>query len=190
MAARMTKPASRHQLNAGLVEAAIRRHVDHRRNILIPEASIRFGVGSARGEYRADYIMVSQASYATELEVKVSVADWRRDLAKPKLVGMPDWITRFVYVVPEALGLPEWVPAWAGIWHVVPALVGHYDFHQTRPRADGYAIVVKRPPCVRGREKLPNAVLGTWYRNLYYRYWEQRIDAQRRIPRHIREGVA
>lgn len=178
-------------INAGLVEAAIRRHVDHRRNILIPEANVR-GPHPRGGfdEYRADFVMVTQAGYATELEVKVSLADWRRDLAKPKWVTMPDWITRFVYVVPEHLGLPEWVPEHAGVWHVVPVLVGDYFGHERRPATDGYSIIVKRAPHVHGRTKIPNAVLGTWYRNLYYRYWEQRIDAQRRIPRHVREAVA
>lgn len=171
-------------INAGLVEAAIRRHVDHRRNVLIPEASIRFGIGSTRGEYRADFVMVSTSSYATELEVKVSLGDWRKDLSKPKWIGMPSWITRFVYVVPEQLGIPEWVPAHAGVWHVKPARVDHFS---TQP--DGFEIVVVRAPHVLGRDKLPSTVLATWYRNLYYRYWEQRIDAQRRIPRQVREAA-
>ncbi|RKE35261.1 uncharacterized protein DUF1052 [Paraburkholderia sp. BL23I1N1] len=174
-------------INAGLVEAAIRRHVDHRRNTLIPEASVRYALPGARGydEYRADFMMVSGAGYGTELEVKVSIADWRADLKKSKWVGMPAWITRFVYVVPEQLGIPEFVPGHAGVWHVKPARVDHFS---TQP--DGYEIVLARAPHVLGREKVPPAVIGKWYRNLYYRYWEQRIDAQRRIPRHIREGVA
>lgn len=178
------------QFNAGLIEAAIRRHVDHRANTLIPEASVRYGLGSARGEYRADFVMVTRAGYATELEVKISLADWRKDLAKPKWVGMPGWITRFVYVVPEQLGIPEWVPPHAGVWHVFPTLVSHLDAWNGPHRPDGFGIVVKRAPHVLGREKVPPAVIGTWHRNLYYRYWEQRIDAQRRIPRHVREGVA
>lgn len=172
-------------MNAGLVEAAIRRHVDHRANTLIPEASIRYAAGAARGEYRADFVMVTRAGYATELEVKVSLADWRKDLAKSKWVGLPPWITRFIYVVPEPLGIPEWCPPHAGVWHVRPARVDHFS---TLP--DGFEIVVARAPHVLGREKLPAAVLGTWLRNLYYRYWEQRMDAQRRIARHVREGVA
>lgn len=183
--------AARPQINAGLVEAAIRRHVDPRgANTLIPEAEIRWGAGSRRGVYRADFVMITRSNYATELEVKVSLADWRKDLSKPKWVGMPDWITRFVYVVPQELGMPEWVPAHAGIWHVVPTLIGGYTFDQARPKADAYAIVVARAPHVLGREKLPNAVLGAWLRNLYYRYWDQRVHLEGRIARHVRESVA
>ncbi|MBN3811688.1 hypothetical protein [Paraburkholderia sp. Ac-20347] len=173
------------QFNAGLVEAAIRRHVDHRATTLIPEASVRYGLGRTRGEYRADFVMVSRAGYATELEVKISLADWRKDLSKPKWVGMPGWITRFVYVVPEQLGVPVWVPEQAGVWHVTPARV-----RSDSERPDGYQVVVARAPRVLGREKLPAAVLGTWHKNLYYRYWDQRIALEQRIPQHVREGVA
>jgi len=177
-------------MNAGLVEAAIRRHVNHRENTLIPEAEIRWRIGSRAGNYRADFVTVTGAGYATELEVKVSLADWRNDLSKPKWVGMPDWITRFVYVVPEDLGIPEWVPAKAGIWHVVPAVTDpYYNPALEIRKPDGYQIVVARAPHVLGRTKLPNAVLGTWLRNLYYRYWAQRIHAEGRIAQHVREGV-
>ena len=184
--------AARPQINAGLVEAAIRRHVDPRgANTLIPEAEIRWGTGSRRGIYRADFVMITRSNYATELEVKVSLADWRKDLSKPKWVGMPAWITRFVYVVPEQLGIPEWVPAHAGVWHLVPSVVDpYYNPALESRRPDGYQIVVARAPHVLGREKLPAAVLGTWLRNLYYRYWEQRVHLEGRIARHVREGVA
>ncbi|MFD1557063.1 hypothetical protein ACFSHT_15790 [Paraburkholderia silviterrae] len=180
------------QFNAGLIEAAIQRHVDHRANTLIPEASVRYSLGAGGrglGEYRADFVMVTRAGYATELEVKISLADWRKDLSKPKWVGMPAWITRFVYVVPEHLGIPEWVPAAAGVWHV-RARRPDYASWSGPTRPDSFEIVVARAPHVLGREKLPAAVLGKWHKNLYYRYWEQRMDAQRRIPRHIREGAA
>ncbi len=173
------------EFNAGLVDAAIRRHVDHRANLLIPEASIRYGLGGKIGEYRADFVMVTRAGYATELEVKVSLGDWRKDLSKPKWVGMPGWITRFVYVVPEQLGIPEFVPAHAGVWHVKPTRVDHFS---TRP--DGYKITLARAPHVLGREKVPAAVIGTWHKNLYYRYWDQRMTLEKRIPRAVREGVA
>jgi hypothetical protein len=183
------RAAARHPMNAGLVEAAIRRHVDPRgSNMLIPEASIRYGIGSTRGEYRADFVMITRAGYATELEVKVSHADWRKDLSKPKWVGMPDWITRFVYVVPEQLGIPEWVPAQAGVWHVRPR-PPRYAAWEGPTRPEGLEVIVARAPHVLGREKLPNAVLGTWLRNLYYRYWDQRAHAEGRIARHVREGV-
>ena len=181
--------ATRSPLNSGLVEAAIRQHVDHRANLLIPEASIRYGLGRNVGEYRADFVMVTRAGYGTELEVKVSLADWRKDLSKPKWVGMPGWITRFIYVVPEQFGVPEFVPAHAGIWHV-RAQRPQYAAWEGPTRPDCLEIVVVRAPHVLGREKVSAPVIGTWHRNLYYRYWEQRIRDERRIPQHVREAVA
>jgi hypothetical protein len=103
---------------------------------------------------------------------------------------MPGWITRFIYVVPEELGIPDFVPPHAGVWHVVPTITDpYYNPSLGHRRPDGYAIVVARAPHVLGREKLPTAVLGTWLRNLYYRYWDQRIHAEGRMPLHVREGV-
>ncbi|QGZ56725.1 hypothetical protein [Paraburkholderia acidiphila] len=177
------------EINAGLVDAAIRRHVDHRANLLIPEASIRYGLGGKIGEYRADFVMVTRAGYATELEVKVSLGDWRKDLSKPKWVGMPAWITRFVYVVPEQLGIPQFVPEHAGIWHVRPR-PPQYAAWEGPCRPDGFEVVLVRAPHVLGREKVPAAVIGTWHKNLYYRFWDQRMALEQRIPRHIRETVA
>lgn len=173
-------------MNAGLVEAAIRRHVDHRANMLIPEASIRYGLGGKVGEYRADFMMITRAGYGTELEVKVSRADWRADLTKEKWVGMPNWVTRFIYVVPAALGIPDFVPAHAGVWHVRPRPAPFAYEGPMRP--SGFEIVVVRAPGLLGREKVPQVVIGTWLRNLYYRYWEKRISIEGRIPRAIREG--
>lgn len=178
-------------MNAGLVEAAIRRHVDYRANMLIPEASIRYGLGGKVGEYRADFMMITRAGYGTELEVKVSRADWRADLTKEKWVGMPNWVTRFIYVVPAELGIPDFVPAHAGVWHVIPraAILDRYS-DQERHGFDGYDIKTVRAPHLLGREKVPQVVIGNWLRNLYYRYWEQRISIDGRIARAVREGVA
>lgn len=183
-----TKPLP---MNAGLVEAALRRHIDHHANTLIPEAEVPWGYGSRRGFYRADFLSISRSGYATEFEVKVSRADWRRDLVKPKLMDMPSWITRFVYVVPENLGVPDWVPLWAGVWHVVPRIVTLDKYSDEERRgADGYEVVLARAPRVRGTEKVPKAVIDRWMQSFYYRYWNQRIHAEGRIARHVREGVA
>ncbi|MFP3277482.1 MAG: hypothetical protein RXR52_42270, partial [Paraburkholderia sp.] len=127
----------------------------------------------------------------TELEVKVSRADWRADLSKPKWRDMPDWVTRFIYVVPEDLGIPDFVPELAGVWHVVPRVVTLDKYSDEERRGtDGYEIVLARAPKLLGREKVPPAVVAKWMKNFYYCYWDQRIHAERRIARHVREGVA
>jgi hypothetical protein len=176
-------------MNAGLVEAAIRRHVDHRANILVPEAEIWSGVGSTRGSYRADFMSITKAGYGTELEVKISRADWKADLSKPKWStrGFPSWVTRFIYVVPDSLGIPDFVPATAGVWHV-SSRTTFLDGDTGRALSDGFRIQVARAPHVLGREKVPQAVINKWMTSFYYRYWDQRLHAERRIPKAIREG--
>jgi hypothetical protein len=169
-------------MNALQVETAIRRHT--RGVTLIPEASVRYSKGMAEGwggksyerfgDYFADFMMVSDSNYATELEVKVSLADWRVDLQKPKWTGeaFPKWITRFIYVVPVELGIPSWVPEVAGIWHVKQGFirVGGVlcpDF----PR-----LTVARAPKRIGKEKLPSEVMSKWLLSMYYRYWNMRTE--------------
>jgi hypothetical protein len=185
----MVKKKAPPPMNAGLVEAAVRRHVDHRANMLIPEAEIRWGIGSRAGIYRADYLSISGAGYGTELEVKVSRADWKADLTKPKWGGMPPWITRFIYVVPIELGIPDFVPASAGVWHV-ESRTTYLDSDTGRALSDGLRIQVARAPHVLGREKVPPAVINKWMKSFYYRYWDQRVHAERRLPKAIREGAA
>jgi hypothetical protein len=163
-------------MNSGLVEIAIRRHVDPRANLLIPEAAVRYQSGvwtqpwddgstvPMYSDYRADFMMVTGAGYATEIEVKVSLSDWRVDLKKPKWQAMPAWVTRFVYAVPEALGVPEWVPSQAGVWHIKPS---NNDWA-------GLQIAVVRAPKRIGAQKVPDDVMSKWMKNFYYRYWDMR----------------
>lgn len=162
-------------MNAGLVEHAIRRHADPRACILIPEVTIQYRTGEIgwqgrpqQADYRADFVMITAAGYLTEIEVKVSRSDWRADLAKPKWLGMPAWVSRFVYAVPEELGIPDWVPTHAGVWHVI------------KDQRHGLSVYTARAPKKIGGEKVPDVIVQKWMRNLYYRYWDQRRDAERR----------
>jgi hypothetical protein len=163
------------------IEAAVRHRCDWFRNRLIPEAPVRCrgpmvtpGWGEpyeSHFDYFADYVSISDAGYATELEVKVSKDDWRVDHRKPKWGRMPSYISRFIYVVPEDLldsGIPQWVPQVAGIWTV--SLGGD------RASPSAY-IKVLRNPMRLGREKVPDAVLARWMEKFYYAYWRMRIDA-------------
>lgn len=166
------------------IERAIRRQADWSRCLLVPEAPCRIAgkkaiyyAGTPRQyewqnyhEYLADFVSVTDAGYATEYEVKVSRADWRADLKKPKWeFGLPSYISRFIYVVPQKLGIPEWVPSVAGVWHLTDDV-------------DYKPITIARVPRRVGKEKVPEKVLNTWRRAFYYRFWRLREDLDRRIP--------
>jgi hypothetical protein len=52
---------------------------------------------------RADMLVISRAGYATEIEVKVSRADWRKDAAKAKWAVDREHVARFFFAVPSTL---------------------------------------------------------------------------------------
>lgn len=174
------------KLNAGHIEQAIRRHVNPFQITLIPECTVRcsrgvktidYGPGIKPytyehfEEYRADFLMVTTSDYATEIEVKVTHADWKHDAAKTKWQGLPDYITRFIYCVPEYLGVPDYVPEFAGIWHI-------------RQCEDGtMRISTVRAPKRIGKAKVPADVLKKWMSCFYHRYWHQRIKISGRLPK-------
>lgn len=54
-------------------------------------------------EYEADLFVVSKARYATEIEVKCSVADWKNDLRKQKHGRLSKYIKHFYFAVPSHL---------------------------------------------------------------------------------------
>ena len=169
------------KLNSGHVEQAIRKHINPFQQTLIPECSVRCDMGdklskngkrrySVAHDYKADFITMSVAGYATEIEVKTSRADWRADLEKAKWSAMPDYISRFIYVVPEALGLPDFVPEFAGVWHIVQ-------------HGKALKVVLIRAPKRIGKEKVPEKVKTKWMSVFYHRYWNQRIKASTLLPK-------
>lgn len=70
--------------------------------------------------WEADLIVCSKAGYLTEIETKISMADWKADLAKAKF-GMPqfnEYIRRFYYCAPAQLASrfeEVGIPTWAGV---------------------------------------------------------------------------
>lgn len=75
----------------------------HRHEIVIPNASHGLGLG-----WEADIIAVSKAGYLTEIEIKVSRADFRADSQKNKhrndiKVRGRGFIKRFYYAMPLAI---------------------------------------------------------------------------------------
>lgn len=182
------------KMNSGLVGEAIRIHINPFQQTLIPECPVRCDRGIKKSEfsgyeypmhheYRADYLTISTAGYATEIEVKVSMSDWKHDLVKPKWDGLPPWITRFIYCVPEELGMPDWIPEFAGVWHIVKRKVHTAGV----PSREGYGIRVMRAPKRIGKEKVPADIVKGWMKNFYYRYWNQRSSLCKRIPQSVRE---
>lgn len=169
---------------------AVARRLHFHQGTLVPEACVTYKTGERigwgdhtldmHGQYLADLMWVTNAGYATEFEIKISLSDWRADAKKGKWRGMPSWISRFIYAVPATLGVPDFVPEFAGVWH----------YHTEKDGFYAAEISVARAPRRFGKERVPEAVLHRWLRHLYSRYWYQKLYHDRRVSEYeTRERV-
>ena len=97
-----------HEMNASEVELAVVRMIDPRRCLIVPRVSWMF-------PWESDLIQVSNSGYLTEYEIKVSIADMRREQAKMRwqkhenphplssLGQFPRRIRRYYLAVPEEI---------------------------------------------------------------------------------------
>lgn len=119
---------------------------------------------------QADLVFISKAGYATEIEIKVSLADWNADQKKHHWKIDRPHVSRFFYAIPETLEnkIPDWIPAHVGIIVVFERPDSPYY------RYDGIRIVrdAKRMKAL----KIPDARIQTMFRNCYYRYWRQNFN--------------
>lgn len=117
---------------------------------------------------KADLVFVSKAMYATEVEIKVSLADWNVDQKKPHWKMDRKYISRFFYAIPETLEnkIPDWIPDWVGIIVVFDRGLTKWN---TLPEYDGIRVVreAKRRRC----EKVPIEMVNRMYQSCYYRFW-------------------
>jgi len=159
-------------VNACDIQLALARHYDPTRNLMLFEVPVRSQVVMQRRNdrmwedsvsYLADCMVITPQDYATEIEIKVSLGDWKSDAAKDKWIyGLPDWISRFVYAVPVALGIPTWVPARCGVLHLYES--GH-----------GVRAEVARAPARFGKIKVPPEIRQYILNRTYARYWERQF---------------
>lgn len=179
----------------GIICAAVARYVEYWRNTVVPNVYIG-------GGYREiDLAVLTKSGMLWAFEVKVSVADWKRDLHKSKYRACV-CPARFYYVVPSTLvkwseptprpaldadvavrkawwaggrlarpAIPEWVPAHAGIVF----LNNHRD---TYTNDNGTVTVVDSPkqgyvhPCKPlHRKPLDAKYQAELLRKLGMRYW-------------------
>lgn len=153
-------------MNAFRITYALARHFDWFRNRMMPEYSIDGG--------QADLLFVTKAGYVTEIEIKVTIADWRKDRNKAKWRRPRPHIARFFYAVPAPMvkdGLPDWLPVGAGVLAVHDGAEGYDYVREVRP-----ALRVKA-------EKLSEIQYRHMLERCYYRFW---WDEMRRRGERIR----
>lgn len=153
--------------HAGHIIYACASYFDWWQNRMMTEFSVS-------GFRRSDLIFVSKSGYATEIEVKVSVADWNNDRKKGIEKGVSKYITRFFYAIPETLEgkVPDWIPAWAGIIVIRDGAPG-FD------RVD----IIREATRLKG-EKIPESHIREMEKNCYYRFWRSEMRRRRQVIEH------
>ena len=137
-------------MHEGQIIQRLARYFNWRCNRMMPELEVDGG--------RADLAFVTPAGYLTEIEIKTSLADFRRDAAKAKWSKPRPHVSRFFFAVPESL-----VPA------ILPLLP---DGAGLIALGDGTREVraAKRRPAKRLTERQMQAI----YDASYFRYWAWR----------------
>lgn len=133
------------------------------------------------GWWECDLWCVSRAGYATEIEIKLTVADYRRDAAKTSLMRDPNGgirrptskhqllaagdqrcPSRFYFAMPADLVPLEEIPAWAG---VIWAKFGKYG--------DVILKTARHAPRIHSEPARPEAIQQAW-KACYWRFWDEK----------------
>jgi len=84
-------------MHAGHIEVAVSKLIGYRSHIIVPNVSWGWGLN-----HEADLIVVDKNQKVTEIEIKVSLSDLKRDFQKPNQHRSKK-IGRLVYAIPESI---------------------------------------------------------------------------------------
>lgn len=166
--------------NARAVQYAIAVQLDFFKYCIVP--NIHLGSGD-----ELDMAILSPSKILWEVEIKISRADWLRDLEKSKWAFLQQGLVydytpaRFYYAVPWRLvpednvgkrTIPDWVPVSAGV-----VAIGNNRTVTSQP--DGSQTVIDSPTATiirtakpLHRKQLPQKYVDEMYRKLSIRYWK------------------
>lgn len=100
-------------MNARDIELSVANLFGYRSNIIVPNVFWGLGCG-----YEMDMVIVTQSGYMTEIEIKTSIADLKRDLNKKRFHNFK-YVRRFYYAVPHDLIDSQYIHPKAGIISVI-----------------------------------------------------------------------
>ena len=151
------------------IQYAIVKQFDYVKYCIVPNIYL--------GADEMDIALLSPRKMLWEVEIKISMGDWKRDTEKKKWKEGP-WEyspSRFYYAVPESLvpkgKLPNWLQSEAGV-----LCIGNNRERKSQP--DGTMVITDKPHVwfVRASKalhnnKLPQKYIDEMYRKLSIRYW-------------------
>jgi hypothetical protein len=152
-------------MTAREIEVAVSKHFDYRRNLIVPN------VGSGLGLHECDLLILSDAGYATEVEIKISRGDLLRDKAKDH-GHQSDIIKAFWFAVPEVLAdyALARIPEEAGVLAVRDCADAQVSYSHPRVRIVRPAVIRQHSRAFTSAERYQLARLGLM------RYWTLRGD--------------
>ena len=162
-------------MNEHTIQNALALWFGYRRNLCLP--NVAYGLGHwRRGEM--DFVAISRAGYCTEVEIKCSLADLRREWRKPgkarkhAFAVNPGGIKRFYICVPDAAADRAWAEvdaqpslAYAGLLRV---FASHHESKAIRIDRAAWSLPTSRKLSADERlhvGRLANA-----------RYWDLRVS--------------
>lgn len=145
--------------NSGRVLRALSSYFPYDKYWTMPEWEINGG--------RADLAVITKSGYLTEIEIKISISDWKADSKKDKWSSPRPHVSRFFYAVPERLiadGIPGFVHPHAGILVVREIRATGWN-----PARD---LCLELRTAVRVKsEKISPEMLACFHETAYWRYW-------------------
>lgn len=150
-------------MTAREIEVAVAKYFDYRANLIVPNVS--WGLL----DHEADLLMLSRAGYATEIEIKISRADLRRDQGKHHH-HESDLVKAFWFAVPAALrefALTA-IPEEAGLLEIRERVAGDAVYRR--------AYKVRDPKPRPHSRRFTDAEREQLARLAAMRYWDRRAD--------------
>lgn len=144
---------------------------DWQKQMVIPNVNLYGG--------EMDLCLVSRAGLVTEIEIKLSLADWRHDIEKGKWADPNrNKVSKFWYCVPKELAdkIPDWVPEDAGVFGFEFTEYGRMILHTVRraKKVSSYKVGEKE--------------LEQFRKVFYYRFWPLWIkQSKEKVKAHKQE---
>lgn len=148
------------------IEITLASWFGYRQNLIVPNVSWGLNI------HECDLFIVSQAGYATEVEIKISKADLKKDADKPHK-HQSDLIKNLYFAIPEKLeGCVEYIPERAGI--IIVYRLKHHD--------DLFCKVLRKPKPNKTARKLTDEERYIVARLGALRIWGLKSGLLRRTP--------
>ncbi len=105
------------------IEITLAEFFNSRQNIIVP--NVFWGLSFT---YEIDLLILSTSNYATEVEIKISKGDIKRDLSKSTCAHKSNKIKKFYFAVPDYLVDCEYIPEDVGLISVKKILTRSQDY--------------------------------------------------------------